>query len=106
MKIETELKKLDAFYQNKEYQKIEPFLVASTVNVIAGQRLVRKVCDSCKVSYTQERNVFLKHFPDELVSKYFGKDKEIRIYKGKGCPVCHDTGYSGRIGIFEILEES
>lgn len=84
--------------------KIEPFLVASTVNIIAGQRLVRKICDSCRVSYTKERKELIKHFQDSLISKYFGKDKDIRMYKGKGCPVCHDTGYSGRIGIFEILE--
>jgi type IV pilus assembly protein PilB len=84
--------------------KIEPFLVASTVNIIVGQRLVRKICDSCRVSYTKTRKELLRHFQDSLITKYFGKNQEIRMYRGKGCPVCHDTGYTGRIGIFEILE--
>lgn len=83
--------------------KIEPFLVASSVNVIIGQRLIRKICDSCKVSYTKDRKELTTRFSDELVTKYFGKDKEIRLYKGKGCEICHTTGYVGRIGIFEVL---
>ncbi len=83
---------------------IEPFLVASSVNVIIGQRLVRKICDSCRVSYTQERTELLKRFPESIITKYFGKSREIRMYRGKGCPICHTTGYSGRVGVYEILE--
>jgi type IV pilus assembly protein PilB len=86
--------------------QIEPFLVASTANVIVGQRLVRKICDSCRVSYTQEKKDLLKQIPEQLINKYMGKTKEIRMYKGKGCKVCHETGYVGRIGVFEVLEIS
>lgn len=86
--------------------KIEPFLVSSTVNLIIGQRLVRKICDSCKVSFMTTSDGLLKHFTKEDVKKHFGTGREIRMYHGKGCPVCHQTGYSGRIGIFETLEVS
>lgn len=84
--------------------KIEPFLVASTVNVIVGQRLVRKICGNCRVSYTQEKSELTERFLDAEIVKYFGHNKEIRMYRGKGCSVCHLTGYSGRIGIFEVME--
>lgn len=84
--------------------KIEPFLVASTVNVIVGQRLVRKICGNCRVSYTQEKSELTARFSEVEIVKYFGHNKEIRMYRGKGCSVCHLTGYSGRIGIFEVME--
>jgi type IV pilus assembly protein PilB len=93
--------------------KIEPFLVGSTVIVIVAQRLVRKICSSCRVSKeldlnkyqgrtksTETLQLYQKYF-----AKYFGQGKEkVRVYEGKGCPVCHKTGYVGRIGIFEVLE--
>lgn len=85
---------------------IEPYLVASTVNVIIAQRLVRKICDKCKVSFTQKKEELTKHFSEDLVKKYLGTEEEVRLYKGKGCPVCHLTGYVGRVGIFEVLEVS
>jgi len=84
--------------------KIEPFLIASTVNVIVGQRLVRKICANCRVSYTQQISVLMKHFPETVIRKYFGEANEVRMYQGKGCPICHFIGYIGRVGIFEILE--
>lgn len=84
--------------------KIEPFLVASTVNVIIGQRLVRKICSNCRVSYTQDRNELTERFSKAVVLNYFGQSREIRMYRGKGCSVCHLTGYSGRVGIFEVME--
>lgn len=86
--------------------KIEPFLVASTVNVIIAQRLIRKICETCKVSLTIGRTDFAKNLPVDVVKKHFGDKKEIRIYKGNGCKTCHFTGYSGRVGIFEVLEIS
>lgn len=82
---------------------IEPFLVASTVNIIIAQRLVRKICDKCKVSQTEKMTDLEKHFDKKLLQKYFKKSNEARIYIGKGCPVCRNTGYSGRVGIFEVL---
>lgn len=82
---------------------IEPFLVASTVNIIIAQRLVRKIHTACRVSEEISSTELSKFFGKEAVSKVFGKQKTIRIYKGKGCKVDHDTGYEGRIGIFEVL---
>ena len=85
---------------------IEPFLVASTVNIIIGQRLVRKICEKCKASSIKTFDEMAKLFAADVVKKHFGDTKEIRVYGGTGCEVCHTTGYSGRIGIFEILELS
>ncbi|MEK7573850.1 MAG: ATPase, T2SS/T4P/T4SS family [Patescibacteria group bacterium] len=82
---------------------IEPFLVASTVNIVIGQRLVRRICDKCKVSQSEKISDLEKHFNKKLLQKYFKDVKEARIYIGKGCPVCRNSGYSGRVGIFEIL---
>lgn len=85
---------------------IEPFLVASTVNVIVGQRLVRKICEKCRVSEMVDILELQKQLPKELVKKHMGDKKDVRIYKGKGCSVCHNSGYSGRVGVFEVLEVS
>ncbi len=86
--------------------EIEPFLVASTVNVIVAQRLVRKICASCKVSYSIERSQLVKYFSDAVINRYFSKDAQFTLYRGKGCEVCHHTGYMGRIGVYEVLEMS
>jgi len=83
--------------------KVEPFLVASTVNVIIAQRLVRKICDMCKISVDVTQTDLLKNIPPELVKKHFGVKKDVRIFRGNGCKVCHFTGFSGRIGLFEVL---
>lgn len=83
---------------------VEPYLVASTVNTIIGQRLIRKVCEKCRVSTTIKVADLNNHLPLELVKKHFGDKTEIRYYHGPGCPVCHYSGYVGRLGIFEILE--
>lgn len=85
---------------------IEPFLVASTVNIIVAQRLVRKICDRCKYSYTHQVSDLVKHFSADQIKKYLGQGSEVRLYKGKGCAVCHMTGYIGRVGIFEVLTMS
>ena len=87
--------------------KIEPFLVASTVSVIVAQRLVRKICENCRESLTISEEDLLKNLPKDVINRHYipvGEDRQIRVYKGKGCRLCHTTGYSGRIGIFEILE--
>lgn len=83
---------------------VEPFLVASTVNVIIAQRLVRKICEMCKMSVEMSRDELAKNLPMEVIKKYFGNEKTIRIYKGAGCKICHSTGYTGRLGVFEVLE--
>ena len=90
---------------------VEPFLVSSTVNVIIGQRLVRRICTKCRISEEVDtQNVGVN---DEIGKSGYSnlkkllenhlKDGKLRVYKGKGCDVCHQTGYLGRVGIFEVL---
>lgn len=138
--------------------QVEPFLIASSTNVVIAQRLVRKICLHCRVSVerslqqiadsskttadtaeasqkpagsvesldddvstssqsaanTEEKSnqtpaepgVTKKTLSPELLHKYFGTEDMVRFYEGKGCEVCHHTGYTGRIGIFEVLEVS
>jgi len=83
--------------------KVEPFLVASTVNVIIGQRLIRRICEKCRYSTIIKFEDLSKMFPHVLIAKMVTDKKDLRIYQGKGCLVCHGTGYSGRVGIFELL---
>ncbi|HWY79804.1 MAG TPA: GspE/PulE family protein [Candidatus Sulfotelmatobacter sp.] len=83
---------------------VEPFLVASTVNVIIAQRLVRKICEMCQISQDVTVDQLMQNLPADAIKKHFGTKKDARIYIGKGCEVCHYTGYSGRLGIFEVLE--
>lgn len=84
---------------------IEPFLVASSVNVIIAQRLVRRICTKCRESYEIDKSKLKRvNLPEGLIRRMFKKEKKIRIYRGKGCKACVNTGFSGRIGIFEVLE--
>lgn len=85
---------------------IEPFLVASTVQVIIAQRLVRQICGKCRVSYgLEEEDKKIFEGSDDLKKLIEKKDlNKLRLYKGKGCKMCGGTGYSGRVGIFEVLE--
>jgi len=83
---------------------IEPFLIASTVNIIIAQRLVRKNCSQCVVSNTVTSDQLKEKFSPAMIDKHFGADnKNIRLYHGKGCQVCGNTGYSGRIGVYEVM---
>ena len=79
---------------------IEPFLVATSVNLICAQRLVRRVCRDCK----QEMPVP----PRALVDIGFPPEEAetAKVFKGRGCPTCNNTGYKGRVGLFEVLEIS
>jgi len=76
---------------------IPPYMIASSLILILAQRLVRRICKKCKEEYSPH--------PDEL--KIFGLDPEKKenkiFYKGKGCLECGNTGYKGRVGIFEVL---
>ncbi len=77
----------------------EDFLLASTINVVIAQRLVRKICNSCISKYTPNDAVLKK------LSKEVGVDiSNQKFYRGKGCDQCGNKGYVGRIGIFEVLE--
>lgn len=87
--------------------EIEPFLLSSTLNVIIAQRLVRKICDNClaTASYTNaELEAFKKDVDIEGITKK--KIEDVVFYKGKGCSVCKNTGYRGRVGIYEVMEVS
>ena len=86
--------------------KIEPFLVASTANIIMAQRLIRKICDMCKTTLDIAYEDLIKNLPEDTVKKHFGLNKKLRVYTGAGCKICHNTGYLGRVGIFEVLEVS
>jgi len=79
---------------------IEPYLVTSTVTAVLAQRLVRKICSHCKTPYTAEKNelVELGFSPELLDSEFDGT-----LWKGAGCPRCMQTGFQGRIGVFELL---
>lgn len=86
---------------------IEPFLIASTVNIIISQRLVRRICSKCIESYEMPFSKISSLLPEGLALKLpKTKQNKIRSFKGRGCPLCQKTGYLGRIGIFEILEMS
>lgn len=84
---------------------VESYLIASTVNLIIAQRLIRRICLQCRYSFELSaggaHGAVLSQIPETIIKKYFSTAK--RIYKGKGCPVCQQTGYSGREGIFEVL---
>lgn len=85
---------------------IEPFLIASTVNAIVAERLIRKIHLACRVSEEKPASEILKYIGADLFEKVFGAgdpNRQVRLYRGKGCINCHHTGYEGRIGIFEIL---
>jgi type II secretion system protein E len=74
---------------------IEPFLVASTVEGVMAQRLVRTICPDCKVEYEPAAHDLPSDFPKD------GWDKV--LWKGMGCRSCHQTGYRGRMGIYELM---
>ena len=80
----------------------EPFLLSSTMNALVGQRIVRKICSTCKESYTPPPAV-VEEVKKELGRLYPPTNGEIKFYKGKGCEECGNSGYLGRIGIFEVL---
>jgi type IV pilus assembly protein PilB len=79
------------------YMGIEPYLLASTLNLIIAQRLVRKVCEHCKepVKLSEEVLKRLKIAPEPAKKSVF--------YHGRGCKACGGTGYSGRLPVFEFL---
>jgi type IV pilus assembly protein PilB len=83
---------------------VEPFLVASTLNIIIAQRLVRQTCSQCKTKVPLSHDELIKNFPAELVKRVFGVGKDFTVIKGQGCKACRNTGYLGRVGLFEVLE--
>jgi len=80
---------------------VEPFLIASTLNVAIGQRLVRMICSDCKVKRTLSEGEIValrQSFSEKLIG-----DRRV-FYKGEGCNRCGGSGYKSRIGIHEVLE--
>ena len=76
---------------------IEPFLVASAVNIILAQRLVKKVCESCKEPFEVPAKALTDiGVPEEEVGSF-------QLMKGKGCKICNDSGYKGRLAIYEAM---
>jgi len=76
---------------------IEPYLINASLVCVLAQRLVRKICDSCKEEYAPKESLL-----ESLKIKVAGNAK-IKFFRGKGCPRCFNSGYSGRIGIGEVL---
>jgi len=77
---------------------IEPFLVATSVNLIQAQRLIRRICAECKVEHPTP--------PEALIEVGFTVEEaqRLKMFKGQGCKVCHNTGYKGRVGLYEVME--
>jgi len=77
---------------------IEPFLVATSVNLICAQRLVRRICSNCKEQ--------LDVPPQALIDAGYSAEeaKTVKIYHGKGCSTCNKGGYKGRTGLYEVME--
>ena len=75
---------------------VEPFLITSSIILVAAQRLVRKICPNCKESYEMDA---------DIAEKYNIKTtgKKATLYRGRGCDVCRKTGYRGRVGLIEVL---
>jgi len=86
---------------------IEPFLLTASINLLAAQRLVRKICDKCKIPVAPAADI-LKIIHDQLAKidpeELKGIDmKNIQVFKGRGCPACGNSGFKGRIGIYEVM---
>ncbi len=77
---------------------IEPFLVATSVNIIQAQRLIRRICKECKEE--------MQMLPEALVEVGFKPEEasSVKLYKGRGCDNCLGTGYKGRVGLYEVME--
>jgi len=83
---------------------VEPFLATSTVNLVIAQRLVRRICPKCVESFEVSFSEISKILNKNLAVKFLKGKEKIRIFRGRGCPLCQKTGYLGRVGIFEFLE--
>ena len=86
--------------------KVDSYLLPSSLNLIIGQRLVSKICQSCKKAENPPAQVLeiIKKELDKLPVALKSKFKEIKIYHSKGCKDCKDRGVVGRIAIFELLK--
>ncbi len=76
---------------------VEPFLVASSINIVVAQRLARRICDNCK----EEINVSPEALVDIGISA--AEASHIKVFHGKGCVKCSNTGYKGRVALYECM---
>lgn len=88
---------------------VQPFLMASTIECIIAQRLVRRTCEYCKVEDKVDpeliehiKSVAKKIHPDEDIDPALIEN--MKFYKGKGCDKCDNTGYKGRVGLYEVMK--
>lgn len=79
----------------------EPFLLASSMTCVVGQRVVRRLCLKCKEEYKPVSAVITDM--KTVLGNLYPKKEKLKLYRGKKCEACNQTGYSGRIGIFEVL---
>ena len=78
---------------------IEPFLTASAVDAVLAQRLARRLCKECKEPYTATKEMLRKNdFPPEVCDR-----DDVVLYRAKGCSRCNNTGYKGRLGLYEVM---
>jgi type IV pilus assembly protein PilB len=77
---------------------IEPFLVATAVHLICAQRLIRRICAECReeVPMTPQAKMEAGYTAEE--------SKTVKVFKGRGCGTCNNTGYKGRAGLYEVME--
>ena len=79
--------------------KVEPFLLASTLEIIIAQRLARRICETCRFS----KSVSAKELQAMLPKKNNVTMKKMTVYSGKGCNTCNGTGYKGRVALYEYI---
>ncbi len=90
--------------------KVEPFLLSSTLNAVAAQRLVRKICPYCKDKFEPPPDILskfkheLETIPAKFLPKGFDLNAPITLWRGAGCARCNGEGYMGRVVISEVLE--
>jgi type IV pilus assembly protein PilB len=79
---------------------IEPFLVATSINLVCAQRLVRRICEQCREPHDLP--------PAKLADAGFSPEEapQVRVFHGRGCDRCAGAGYKGRLGLFEVMEMS
>lgn len=91
---------------------VKPFLLAPALNAVIGQRLVRRICEECKVednldAETMERvKKILDELPPAVKEKYQKDLASLKFHKGAGCEACNGIGYKGRLGIYEVMAMS
>ncbi|MDC0936214.1 ATPase, T2SS/T4P/T4SS family, partial [Pirellulales bacterium] len=76
---------------------VPTFLITATVEVVLAQRLVRRICNKCREEYTPSKEILddLELTADDIRGK--------RFFRGSGCETCNNTGYKGRVGLFELM---